>query len=424
MRQFPSIPRRCFCGTLIALFGLLLFLPLSQPFTGIPRDTTLMGFRKRTGDFPAWTLRRWQSGTFAAETDAWIREHAGLRGFFVKLNRQLRYSLFGQIAAAPLRSRSLVIGRENFLHENIYLTEALRPPVISPEKIEAFAASLSRLQGLLREQGMAFLVIAAPNKVRLYPDTLPRWAKGQIREDNHDHKAFVEALLRHEVPVLDTMALFRELRTEFPDLVAPHGSHWSFHGAWIALQHAIPLINREQILPPLPVPETEELIWDSPQDMDTELRAQLNLFFGRHTHAIPAAYPVAAAPPRENEQQLDTLIVGDSYGFGLMDALARSHLCRKIDYWFYMGKIYELEPGILDSHSERVLSHGQELGLFRSNDRNGRRFLADKNLVILVLTAFNIDKYSWGFDRMINRLYGDPDDNPPLTPGLPLHPDN
>ena len=40
---------------------------------------------------------------------------------------------------------------------------------------------------------------------------------------------------------------------------------------------------------------------------------------------------------------------------------------------------------------------------------NGRRMLAGKNLVVFVITTFNIDKFSWGFDRLVEQLYGDPD---------------
>ncbi len=407
----PSIPRRCFCGILVALFAALLFLPLFQQITGIPKDQDLIGFRNATDAFPSWTLKRWQNGSFAMETDAWIREHAGLRGTLVKVNRQLRYSLLAKMTSGPLPTHSLVIGEGNILHENTYLQESIEPSRMTPEKMEAFGERLARLQGLLQDQGMAFLVVVAPNKARLQSDTLPRWAQSRMQEDNHDHQDFVDILKQHQVSTLDTMDLFTRLDPELPGLMAPHSAHWSFHGAWVAWQHAIPLLNLQQILPEITVPQTAELIWEPAIDMDTELREQLNLFAGPHEKASAAAYPVAADLPPGQLPQLNALIVGDSYGYGLLDALTRSRLCKTVQYWHNMNTVYECPAGTYESRDYRILPCNDRLGYFQSNDENGQRFMADKNIVILIMTGFNIDQAGWGFDRMINRLYGDPNDN-------------
>jgi hypothetical protein len=411
----PSIWRRSLGGFLLALFAALLFLPLFAQFTRMPPDKNLVGLRARTKEFPLWTGQAWLNGQFSTDASAWIREHAGLRGWLVALNRQLRYSLFGQLAPAPLGMHAVVIGKAPMLYEKIYLTGALRQPVVPPEKMEAFATSLERVQGILNEHGIAFLVILAPNKALFYADALPGWAQKHVSDENSDFPAFLEALRRHQVAHLDTMSLFRQLRPESPPLVAIHGAHWSFFGAWVAWQHAIPILNREGLLPEIPVPETEELILRPALDMDAELRAQLNLFSSRHADRIPAPYPVAASLPPGKEQMLDALIVGDSYGFGLMDALARSRLCRRIHYWYYMRSIYEVSTGSFDSRRDRLLNRGKSLGRFPPTSENGRRFLEGKNLVLIVLTSFNINKYSWNFNSMVKRLYGSPDASPPPT---------
>lgn len=402
----------------IAVFAALLLFPFLQRLTLRPKEKPLIGVRIVSTEFPVWTLQTWLSGAFSTAADTWIREHVGLRGWLVYLNRQLRYSLFGQLAAAPLHNRSLVVGQSPFLFEQLYLSDALRRPMVPSDIMDDFAFRLARMQRLLREQGMAFLVILAPNKTLLFSDQLPAWAQKHVADINTDYPAFLEALQRHEVPCLDTMELFRRLRPEFPDLIAPHSSHWSYHGAWVAWQHAIPLINQQGILPEIPVPETEELLIRPPLDMDDELRIQLNLFFASHGLPVPATYPIVAPLPPGTEPMLDALIVGDSFGFGLTDALARSHLCRRIHQWFYMRTAYLISPGSFDSREQPLLHHRNKLGIYRSTDESGRLFLTGKNLVILVMTTFNIDKYGWGLDRMVNRLYGDPNDNPAVEPEI------
>lgn len=413
MPNKTSMPRRLVQWFLAALFGAVLLMPLAQKTTQFPKDWPLSGIRVRTSEFPKWTFKTWRRGIFAAETDAWTRDNVGFRGYLISLNRQIRYSLFKSMENPPLRKRALVIGREPVLFENILLVDALRPPQISAETMDAFGFRLARMQRLLREQGMAFLVILAPNKAYLYSEDLPAWARGRVVETpRSDHVAFIEALRRHGVHHLDSMALFR--KNGLRDMVPPHGIHWSNHGAWVAWQGAIPAINAQSLLPEIPVPETVDLVQERPTSMNDELRAQLNLFFAAHGKPVPSLYPVAGPIPPECEGMLKVLIVGDSFGFTLADALARSRLCSDIRYWFYMKSAKVAAPASYDSREKRVLDGVFGMGGLTGSDANGRRMLEERNLVILAITTFNIDKYTWGFDRLINRLYGDPADNLPL----------
>ena len=412
----PAILHRAVCGIFIAIFAALLCFPLFQQLTRIPQEKDLSGIPMRTTTFPELTRSSWLDGTFSATADAWIREHIGLRGWLVYLDRQIRYSLFGQIEAAPLRKRALVIGEAPILFENILVADALRPPQIPADQMEAFAVRLARMQELLKEKGMAFLVILAPNKALVYSESLPPWACKHVSDANSDYLPFLAALRRHDIPCLDTLALFRELRPQYPDLIPPHGVHWSHTGAWIAWQRAIPLINRQGVLPEIPVPVTEKLVQDQATSMNDELRAQLNLFFSRHGDPVPSTYPVAAPLPPGTEPMLDVLLVGDSFGLTLLDALARSNLCRSLQLWFYMLRIRDVSPPFFDSHQRLFLRHVRNIELGPDADENGARLLAGKNLVIFVITTFNIDKFSWGFDQLVNRLYGDAANNSASAP--------
>ena len=413
MTTSPSIPRRCFQGFLVAWAAALFLVPYVQHAAHWPADKRLGGFRPRTEQFPALTAQTWLDGSFAKTVDLWASEHVGIRGWLVALNRQIRYSGFGQVEAAPLRKRALVIGAPPILYENILLIDALRPPQITPEKMDFFAGRLARTQELLKQQGMAFLVILAPNKAIVYPESLPTWARNRVSETNSDYRAFIAALSRHQVPFLDSLALFRDLRPQYPDLVPPHAIHWGHQGAWIAWQRAIPLLNAQGLLPEIPVPGTEDVIMDKPSSMNQELRGQLNVFCAPHAPAIPSAYPVAAPLPPGTEAMLRALVVGDSFGFTLVDAMARSRLCADLHYWFYMKSAKGAVPAAFDSRASRSLPGIAGLGVMPRSIENGRRMLEGKNLVVFVITTFNIDKFSWGFDRLVEQLYGNPDNAAP-----------
>lgn len=410
----PSILRRCFQGFLVALAAALFLFPYFQHAAHWPADKELSGIRTRTDQFPELTCQTWLDRSFAQTTELWTSEHVGIRGWLVALNRQIRYSCFGQVEPAPMRKRALVIGTPPVLYENILLIDAVRPPQINPGKMDFFAASLARTQELLKEQGMAFLVVLAPNKALVYPDTLPAWARKRVSDANTDARSFLDALRRHDVPVLDTMALFRKLRPQYPDLVPPHAIHWGHQGAWIAWQHAIPLLNEQRLLPEIPVPATEDVIMDKPSSMNRELHDQLNLFFSAHGDMIPSAYPVAAPLPPGTEPMLHALVVGDSFGFTLVDAMARSRLCTDIDFWFYLKNGKSAQPASFDSREHRGLPVTEGLGVMPRSRENGKRMLAGKNIVVFVITTFNIDKFSWGFDRLVEQLYGNLDNAAPV----------
>ena len=66
-------------------------------------------------------------------------------------------------------------------------------------------------------------------------------------------------------------------------------------------------------------------------------------------------------------------------------------------------------PAAFDSRASRSLPGIAGLGVMPRSIENGRRMLEGKNLVVFVITTFNIDKFSWGFDRLVEQLYGNPD---------------
>ena len=115
------------------------------------------------------------------------------------------------------------------------------------------------------------------------------------------------------------------------------------------------------------------------------------------------------------EPTLSALVVGDSFGFTLVDAMARSRLCNSIYFWFYLLRGKEAVPSAFDSRELRALPTPAGIGLTARSAENGRRMLEGKNLVVFVITTFNIDKFSWGFDLLVNRLYGNPDEDAHLA---------
>lgn len=404
MSQSRHLLRTSLQILLIAGFLLLLLTPHLVKATRLVPERQLVGIRIGEEKRPSLTFRDWFSTRYAGQMDRWLRSETGLHAHFIMLNRQIRFQLFGQVTPAPMEKTSVIAGTPPWLHENLYLLEALRRPVIAPDRLDAYVASLADIQARLRRHGKAFVVVLAPQKALLHNGHLPRWARPHVADEHADFPAYLRALRRHGVHHVDSMALFRAMKTNHPHLVPPHGAHWSYHGAWITWLNTLTNVNAQQVIAPVEIPRTDTLRLLPPAGMDDELRGQLNLYHSIYAAPVPARYPVPAALTNTPAPPLHAMVVGDSFGFGLVDAMARAPLCASIRYLYYMRNIYEATPPHFDPSQSPIYSRLRNLGFKKDYAVPDAELMRDVNLVVLVCTSFNIDKFGWGFDRMVKAL--------------------
>ena len=183
---------------------------------------------------PAWTTA----------TDAWLRDHFGLRNRYLDVQDQLLFRLFGTFA-----SPQILPGREGrlFLASHAagepYRNSLLRTScgiAVPPERRQQIAQSLAEV--LARTDTVhpgPTLAILVPSAAALYPAQLPPWLERQCRAATPLLAGIVEAVPAPLRPrAINLLPVLAALDPATP-AIPPHNFHWDGAGplraaAWIA----------------------------------------------------------------------------------------------------------------------------------------------------------------------------------------------
>lgn len=401
---------------MIVLYFLALIVPNIHRFSPVVgrifpsyEETPLIGIHKADSVAPKFTMEDWFSGKYAADTDKWIKDHHGFATDLVRLHRYGLYKLTGQVVHAPATNNDTLIGENGYLYENLYVIDAVRKPGMSESDISKFVNGLEQVRDELKERNTAFVVILAPNKALICPENLPAWARDLSKYENSDYYLFKQELEKRGISCFDSNQYFKENWATHKQLHAPHSAHWSYYGAWMVFTNTIPLINAQQALDiELPVPELKEIYSMKAGGMDDELRPQLNLpkFCEDYADRLVSEYPIAnpdlgdafVTAKNAREKKLKALVIGDSYGFGLCDAMVRQPMFDEITYWYYCRTTY-LVTGPNDYSKKRWLyAKYNNLRIHNKYDAY-EAYCKDADVVFYVVTTFNIDKLGWNFHK-------------------------
>ncbi len=387
----PSRRLRILQRALVAVFAGLLALPLANNLTGEPRDKQLAGVEVAK-PLPRLTWTSWFDASFARAVERELNRHIGLRGYLVRMANQANYSLFGRL---PVSGTPVDEGRDHWLFEHVYVQHYLRRPHFSDERRDAFAAQLRDLHRELERRGMTLAVVVATSKPEIYPEQLPANLPPRHGESRTAHDQLVPALKEAGVPVLDVRALFLALKPEHPMLFPSGGTHWSHYGAQRATDELLRLLRDRPGWSDLPAAVQAEVVWKTPQGTDRDLRDLLNLW--RYEPGGPARlpYPVmqpAAAPSRA------AVVIGDSFSFTLIDALARAGTFARMDLLYYFKRRYAFDRPVLEAGKQWTLNHAAfDQGPFDPGQGPGwGELLARKPAIILEMNEVHLYSTGWG----------------------------
>lgn len=402
-RAYAAIRR-----AMVAVFCILLAAPTVAKFLRWPPDAKLHGAEERI-HMPQFLWPDWFGGAYQRKVEVYLAQRTGLRGFFVKLRNQANYSLFGKLAGGDgTRCRE---GTDSWLYEEVYLREYMWPSVMPQDRVSLFSRRVAALQHTLADQGIEFLLVVAPSKAEVYPERMPdsvRRAKRASGKANA-YEALIPALAEQNVRFLDTHRLFLDLKTNHPPLFAPGGTHWNYYGVQIAAHEAMKRIETETALRFPVVPDIERAVWQQPVGTDLDLHNMLNLWrFEPHGVAevpYPVMKPVAR---RDGVAKVKVVIVGDSFGFTLVDALARTEAFDRIELLYYFKRRFSYNLDGTHPGGGWMLPHGTfEIGPFDKNTLDWDATLAEAKLVILEINETLLGDEGWRFPEICSRVLRD-----------------
>ena len=212
---------------LVFVGGLLLFWPAVT--TNMFGDG-LSGYEPDSPP-PPMSASAWFEGDFQTAADQWWKERFGLRFFFVKLDNQIDFWLYGRV----YEGATVVFGKEGWLFERAYIEGYCRlrepsPPELVRESLEGLRA----LQEAFDARGVPLVLLISPSKAAVYPERIPDEFCTPHEGAGYDYEVYRDWLDEIGLRYVDGYAITQAAKPLWPDitLFARGGIHWNNLGAY------------------------------------------------------------------------------------------------------------------------------------------------------------------------------------------------
>ncbi|CAO3409627.1 alginate O-acetyltransferase AlgX-related protein [Azospirillum largimobile] len=211
----------------IGLFLVLLLLPMIGQIESVGTGVTATEMRAPNA-LPGLPNTVQEFSVLPQRFEAWLKDHFGFRNQLVLANNLIRVKVFGQ-STSPL----VVLGRNGWLfYTGEHALEQTRGiDRFSPEELDRWIDVMERRQAWLAERGIPMLMVAIPNKERVYREDLPAWATQVNPESRMDQIA--RRLAERRSPLVfkdmtaDLVAARKDMKVYFQA-----DTHWTAEAAF------------------------------------------------------------------------------------------------------------------------------------------------------------------------------------------------
>lgn len=204
----------------------VLCLPLIIGMVAPDPDLIAQEESRRTAAAPGLphSFNDWRA--WPGATDAWLRDHFGLRRAMIRVHSQIADRWLGggtQQAVAGLDGWLFFRGQDA-------LTQSAGL-VLREDQVVDTADTIARLHASLTARGIRFIVAIPPNSATIYLEHVPKWARNSGRRTEYD--ALLEALRERAVSAVDLRPPLRAAHANHV-VYYQHDTHWNSRGAVIA----------------------------------------------------------------------------------------------------------------------------------------------------------------------------------------------
>ena len=323
----------------LAIIFLVLCAPVSQMVFHVLPKQLLNGVQKETAR-PELSLAGVFSSSFQDDFTKWFDQNFGMKGYLVKTNNQILYSLFREPGPS---GEGIVFGKHEQLYGKPYIDcylQVSQPFLI--QRLDGEAARIKELQDLLAERGIFFTVFLTPGKASVYPEYIPDdfWvaSNGQL---NPNRCNFIAALRKHSVHHVDAISLLQRFKQSSNVPLFPRGGgHWTEMGAYLALEELLAQICKTSGRDIGKV-ELEDVQLTPPSGSDTELAVFMNTWIPPLDYSAPKV-KVRPVPP---DIKSKVLFVGGSFNWIVLEMLWSAGLPSSLDFlYYYHNKVSYPDP--------------------------------------------------------------------------------
>ena len=288
----------------------IMFIPLLQRYVFYFKEKLLLG-ASIPADDTILTLNSWLSGRYQMRTEDFLNEKFGFRSFFVRINNQKRFSLFGKTSA-----NDVIIGKQKVLYQRMYYDAFIG----TDHKDEAIIAEQVRrykyVQDVLQTQNKHLLFIIAPGKVSFFPEYIPDELSLQ-RVNPSNYEVVVNELQKNDVNYIDFRDYFIRIKDQASYPLFPRsGTHWSGYAATIVMDSLVKYIEHvmQQDIPDFELkPGTitnKDMRWT-----DSDIGDAMNLLVPIKNWDM--YYPEINFIDQPEKKKPELLLIGDSFSQSL-----------------------------------------------------------------------------------------------------------
>ena len=238
-----NIPVKIYHWLLVCFFLLAFFAPAVRMFTTKTENYSVTE-KRLLADFPPKPASVARLQSFFSEIDTFLDDHFGFREFFI-----YRYQ-------REVRKRFGITGKQANVHQGTDHWLFLEVPGmmldyagkkrITEEALENWLDNYASKRKWLKEQGIDYLLVVAPDKKSVYPEfVMEQWkdvhAPGAMRRFAEQYP---------EIAARELLNLYETLQKHKHEdlLYYKSGTHWTDYGAYIAYLSIAEKI--ETLLPP------------------------------------------------------------------------------------------------------------------------------------------------------------------------------
>ena len=375
---------------LLATVAVFWGLVVADTFLPLPRVLSRLKGVEEDLPPPQWSLAALRSGATVKAISDWFDARVGLRSFWVRLDNQIDYSFFHQIAQRGDGTR-LVLAPGDWLYERQYIQFAIDNSKLSPEECVRRVERMRRVEAKLARRGIPLLYVIAPSKASVYPEHIPA---DLFREKKPDQIVTSWELGSRYLPnsgvsYIDGPALYAGWKKEgVPDLFARSGTHWSYVSA-LRIWDEIRASLNPRLAHPIPPLRFAPLQAHRPQDNDRDLLDLANLLVSwpyEHPLPKPTMLPQKDIPA---EQLPRILWIHDSFGWVLIEELYESNSARPSNSLYYFATEMKIPGGVA---TDRKIA-----------EIDWPTYLRDYDAVVLVWTEIAYEFDSCGFFEAIDK---------------------
>jgi hypothetical protein len=154
----------------LIVFMLLMWLPMAQMLTGLPRQPAAVDENRKLAPKPV--LRSWENmPQFTDDAVKWFNDHFGFRDFLIRSKTQIDYSIFGM-------STRIHVGGDGWLfYRSVMDVQKPQIELTLRRDADAVIEGTRQLATALAERGVKLVIMVAPMKDVYYSAHLPNTAK-------------------------------------------------------------------------------------------------------------------------------------------------------------------------------------------------------------------------------------------------------